>query len=184
MIPTVVISARGEERLHSGHPWIYRSDVTDARAEAGDIVLVRSGRGRPLGSALFSDRSQITLRMLAYGEVMADAVLVRRRIATAVAFREMLRIDATAYRLVHGEADLLPSLIVDRYGDHLVVQALSQGMDRLLPAVVSALADVLRPLGVLARNDPKARALEGLERARLWIVARNDTERSEHLSER
>jgi 23S rRNA (cytosine1962-C5)-methyltransferase len=163
MIPTVVISARGEERLHSGHPWIYRSDVTDARAEAGDIVLVRSGRGRPLGSALFSDRSQITLRMLAYGEVMADAALVRRRIATAVAFREMLRIDATAYRLVHGEADLLPSLIVDRYGDHLVVQALSQGMDRLLPAVVSALADVLRPLGVLARNDPKARALEGLE---------------------
>src|SRR5436305_14227028 len=143
MIPTVSISSRGEERLRSGHPWIYRTDVADARAAAGDIVQVRSARGRTLGSALFSDRSQITLRMLAYGDAVADATLVRRRIESAIAFRESLAVDATAYRLVHGEADLLPSLIVDRYGDYLVVQALSQGMDRLLPAVVSALQALL-----------------------------------------
>ena len=163
MIPTVVISARGEERLHGGHPWIYRADVADARAAAGDIVQVRSPRGQALGSALFSDRSQITLRMLTYGEAVADEALVRRRIDAAIAFRESLGIDATAYRLVHGEADLLPSLIVDRYGDHLVVQALSQGMDRLLPAIVAALTDRLHPRGVLARNDPRARLLDGLE---------------------
>jgi 23S rRNA (cytosine1962-C5)-methyltransferase len=170
MIPSVVITARGEERLRGGHPWIYRTDVADARAAAGEIVQVRGARGRPLGSALFSDRSQITLRMLTYGEVIADAALVRRRIETAIGFRETLRIDATAYRLVHGEADLLPSLIVDRYGDYLVVQALSQGMDRLLPAVVSALSDILRPRGVLARNDPRARTLEGLEQ-RVEVLA-------------
>jgi len=163
MNPVVVVSPRGEERLRSGHPWIYRADVADVRAEAGDIVQVRSARGRTLGSALFSDRSQITLRMLSHGDQAADEALVRRRIETAIAFRESLALDATAYRIVHGEADLLPSLIVDRYGDYLVVQALSQGMDRLMPAVVLALTDMLHPRGILARNDPRARVLEGLE---------------------
>jgi 23S rRNA (cytosine1962-C5)-methyltransferase len=163
MTPTAVISARGEQRLLGGHPWIYRADVADVRAAAGDIVQVRSPRGQALGSALFSDRSQITLRMLSYGESVADEALVRRRIEAAIAFRESLALDATAYRLVHGEADLLPSLIVDRYGEYVVVQALSQGMDRLLPVVVSALTDRLRPRGILARNDPRARTLDGLE---------------------
>ena len=163
MMPTVVISTRGEERLRSGHPWIYRADVADVRANAGDIVQVRNPRGRTVGSALYSDRSQITLRVLSYGEAPADEPLVRRRIESAIAFRTSLAIDATAYRLVHGEADLLPSLIVDRYGDYLVVQALSQGMDRLLPGIVSTLTDLLQPRGILARNDPRARVLEGLE---------------------
>src|SRR3954466_15367702 len=163
MIPSVVISARGEERLRGGHPWIYRADVADARAAAGDIVQVRSPRGQMLGSALFSDRSQITLRMLTYGEGIADEALVKRRINAAIDFRESLAIDATALRLVHGEADLLPSLIVDRYGDYVVVQALSQGMDRLLPMVVNMLEDLLHPRGILARNDPRARTLDGLE---------------------
>jgi 23S rRNA (cytosine1962-C5)-methyltransferase len=100
--------------------------------------------------------------MLAYGDVAADEQLLARRLDAAIAFRAALGIDATAYRLVHGEADLLPSLIVDRYADYLVVQALSQGMDRLLPTVVAALEERLRPRGILARNDPRARALEGL----------------------
>lgn len=163
MTPTVVVSARGEQRVASGHPWIYRTDVGDVHAGAGDIVSVRSARGRPIGTALFSDRSQIAIRMLTYGEAAADEALVRRRIQTAIQFRKVLAIDATAYRIVHGEADLLPSLIVDRYGDYLVVQALSQGMDRLLGIVVSALKEQLQPLGILARNDPRARLLEGLE---------------------
>jgi 23S rRNA (cytosine1962-C5)-methyltransferase len=163
MMPTVVISARGEDRLRGGHPWIYRADVADVHAAAGDIVQVRGPRGRTLGSALFSDQSQITLRMLTYGEEAADEPLLRKRIETAIAFRAWLAIDATAYRLVHGEADLLPSLVVDRYGDYLVVQTLSQGMDRLLPFVVATFSDLLHPRGILARNDPRVRTLEGLE---------------------
>src|SRR5215471_8597313 len=103
MFPVVVISARGEERLRSGHPWIYRTDVADARAAAGEIVQVRSARGRSLGSALFSDRSQITLRMLSYGDQVADDALLRERLDAAIRFRQSLSIDATAYRLVHGE---------------------------------------------------------------------------------
>jgi 23S rRNA (cytosine1962-C5)-methyltransferase len=163
MNPIVVISARGEERLRSGHPWIYRADVANVRAKAGDLVQIRGPRGRTLGAALYSDRSQIALRMLSYGDAPGDQALIRRRLEAAIAFRTSLALDATAFRLVHGEADLLPSLIVDRYGDYLVVQALSQGMDRLMPVLTSTLAELLQPRGILARNDPRARVLEGLE---------------------
>jgi 23S rRNA (cytosine1962-C5)-methyltransferase len=162
VMSTVTISARGEQRLRSGHPWIYRTDVGEVHAGAGDTVTVRTGRGRTLGQALYSDRSQIAIRMLTYGDQPADSALLRRRLDAALGFRESLAIDASAYRLVHGEADLLPSLVVDRYGDYLVVQALSQGMDRLLPDIVNALNERLRPAGILARNDPRARLLEGL----------------------
>src|SRR5438105_7124729 len=102
MIPTVVISARGEHRLRSGHLWIYRADVADARAEAGDRVVVRGPRGRTIGHALFSDRSQIALRLLAYGEEPADDAVIRRRVQSALEFRQSLQIDATAFRLIHG----------------------------------------------------------------------------------
>ena len=172
-MPSVVISARGEQRIRGGHPWIYRTDVVDVSADGGDVVSVIGPRNRRIGDALFSDRSQITLRMLTHGDAIPDDArsperakrvegLLRARIEHAIAFRESLAIDATAYRLVHGEADLLPSLIVDKYGEYLAIQALSQGIDRLVPEIVAILADLLRPKGILARNDPKVRALEGL----------------------
>jgi len=163
MIPTVTISSRGETRLRSGHPWIYRADIGDVHAAGGDRVAVRSARGQTLGHAFYSDRSQIALRMLTRGEEPADDGLIRRRIEAALAFRGTLAIDGSACRLVHGEADLLPSLIVDRYGDYLVVQTLSQGADRLLPLFVSTLQELAEPAGILARNDPRTRALEGLD---------------------
>jgi 23S rRNA (cytosine1962-C5)-methyltransferase len=161
--PTVTISTRGEQRIRNGHPWIYRSDVVRAVADAGATVAVMNGKGRLVGHALYSDRSEIALRWLAHGEEPAGPELWRDRIAQAVRFRESLAIDATAYRLVHGEADRLPSLVVDRYGDHLVLQALSQGTDRLLPQITRLLVDLLQPAGILARNDPRVRLLEGLE---------------------
>jgi len=160
---SVVISPRGEERLQSGHPWIYRGDVLEVTASAGDRVAVRNRRGRTLGHAFYSDRSQIALRMLTRGDTEADDALIERRLATAISFRAALQLDATAFRLVHGEADLLPSLIVDRYDEFLVVQALSQGADRMLPLVIRILREHLSPLGILARNDPRSRLLEGLE---------------------
>jgi len=161
--PKVVISGRGEERVRSGHPWIYRTDVADVRAAGGDTVVVHNPRGRIVGRALFSDRSQIALRMLTVGEAPAGSELWRSRLAEAIAFRRSLGIDATACRLVHGEGDLLPSLVVDQYGDYLVLQTLSQGVDRLLPAIVAQLVEQVTPAGVLARNDVRVRQLEGLD---------------------
>ncbi len=163
MHATVTVSKRGEERVASGHPWIYRTDVAAVTADAGSIVSVRNARGRVLGQALFSDRSQITLRMLTRGESPADRALLRRRLEAAIAFRHRLNVNASAFRLVHGEADLLPSLVVDRYGDYLVLQTLSQGMDALTPTIVELLNELVAPKGILARNDPRARLLEGLE---------------------
>ncbi len=163
MSGSVVISARGEQRVRSGHPWIYRTDVVDVDAEGGAIVQVIGPRRRTIGYALFSDQSQIAIRMLTRGEAAADLALLRTRLKSAFACRTALAIDATAYRLVHGEADLLPSLVVDRYGDYLVVQALSQAIDRLLPDITTMLVDLLAPAGILARNDVKVRTLEGLE---------------------
>ena len=164
MPPTVVISSRGEQRTRSGHPWVYAADIVEAHAEGGEIVEVIGPRRRTVGYALYSDRSQIPIRMLTHGEAAADAGLLRSRIQNAVRFRESLKLDATAYRLVHGEADLLPSLIVDKYGDYLVLQALSQGMDRLMPSMTRMLVELVAPTAILGRNDPKVRALEGLER--------------------
>ncbi len=162
MPPIAIVKARGEDRIRSGHPWIYQSDVASVSADPGEVVLVRGARDRDLGHALFSDQSQITLRMISLDARPIDRAFWRQRLETAIRFRESLAIDATAYRLVHGEADLLPSLIVDRYADYLVVQALSQGMDSLMPTIVPLLVELTGARGVLARNDPKVRLLEGL----------------------
>jgi 23S rRNA (cytosine1962-C5)-methyltransferase len=164
MDSTITISQRGEERIRNGHFWIYRSDIAGGDAAAGQIVRVVGPRGRYLARALFSDRSQITLRVLTEHDVPIDRAFWRSRLEQAIRFRRLLDIDASAYRVVHGEGDLLPSLIVDRYGDYLVVQALSQGMDRLLPQLVELMVELGEPAGILARNDPRVRLLEGLER--------------------
>jgi 23S rRNA (cytosine1962-C5)-methyltransferase len=163
MQPTVVVTGRAEERIQAGHLWIYKSDVLQVQAAPGDTVTVLSARRRPVGQALYSDRSQISLRLLSHDAEPADAALWRRRIESAIAFRQSLAIDATAYRLVHAEGDLLPSLIVDRYGDYLVLQSLSQGVERQLTMITAILVDLLGPRGILARNDVKVRSLEGLE---------------------
>lgn len=169
MNPTVTVSKRGEERVRRGHPWVYRSDVVAATdAGAADIVRVVSGAGRQrrLGWALYSDRSEIAIRMLSRTDDPIDDAFWRGRLEQAIAYRAALEIESTdtdAYRLVHGEGDLLPSLIVDRYGDCLVLQALSQATDRLQPIFVQHLVALAQPRGILARNDPRVRLLEGLE---------------------
>jgi len=161
---TVHLSHRGEQRLRRGHPWIYRSDLARADAAAGDLVEVIGPRERRLGSALYSDRSQIALRMVTRGDESTGPELWRWRLDQAVRFRGSLDLDASAYRVVHGEGDLLPGLVVDRYDRWLVVQALVQGIDRRLPELAALLVEHLQPEGILARNDARVRLLEGLER--------------------
>ena len=160
---TVTITTKGEGRIADGHPWVYRSDVVQVAAERGQIVLVTSRRKAPLGYAVYSDRSEIALRMLTRSGDAPTLETFRRRIDAAAAYRESLHIDATAYRVIHGEADRLPGLVVDRYGDYLVLQALVQAADRMLPDLTQLLVERLKPAGILARNDPRVRLLEGLE---------------------
>jgi 23S rRNA (cytosine1962-C5)-methyltransferase len=160
---TIHLKSRGESRVRNGHPWVYRSDVARVDAEPGAIVQVLGARDLPVGYALYSDRSEIAVRMLTRGRQVPDAGWWRDRIHDAVSYRESLRIDATAYRVIHGEADRLPGFVVDRYGEYLVLQALVQGIDRLLPDLTRGLVERLHPAGILARNDPRVRLLEGLE---------------------
>jgi len=159
----VRISPKGEARVQRGHPWVFRSDVTRAeRVEPGSVVRVEGPRGQPLGFAFFSSRSEIRLRMLSREEALPEDWL-KERLAAAIRWRETVAAGAAACRLVHGEGDGLPSLIVDRYGDVLVVQTLSQATERAKGNIVTALQELLKPAGILERNDPKVRRLEGLE---------------------
>jgi 23S rRNA (cytosine1962-C5)-methyltransferase len=159
----VVVSRKGQARVERGHPWVFRSDVVkDGGATAGAIVRVAGVRGEPLGFALWSQRSEIRLRMLERGEALAPSFL-RDRIERALRWRATVAAGAEAYRVVHGEGDGLPSLVVDRYGDYLSVQTLSQGTERAKPQIVDALVELLKPRGIVERNDPKVRTLEGLE---------------------
>jgi 23S rRNA (cytosine1962-C5)-methyltransferase len=159
---TVTISKRGVERLASGHSWIYRSDViTPVGVEAG-VVRLRDQKNRFWGQALYSSQSQIALRFLTREERACDAVFFAERIRAAAVFRQQVAAGAQAYRLVASEGDLLPSLIVDRYGDCLVIQTLSQGMDRLKSTIVEILQKEFAPRSIIERNDVAVRNLEGL----------------------
>ena len=159
----VTVNKKGEVRIERGHPWVFRSDVVrENGVTPGAVVQVMGARDRPLGFAFYSSRSEIRLRMVAHGASLPDDFL-RARLRAAILWRETVASGADAYRLVHGEGDGIPSLIVDRYGEYLVVQTLSQGTEARKAEIVSALVEELKPKGILARNDPKVRALEGLE---------------------
>lgn len=156
------ISRKGADRLQSGHPWIFRSDVTNTeQATAGSTVRVLDHRGQFLGQAHYSSSSQIALRMMTRSMNPID---IDARIAVAQQFREEVVTDSDAYRVVHGEADFLPGLIVERYGDSFVLQALDQAMDAATPEIVAALQSQFAPVSIVARNDAAVRSLEELPR--------------------
>jgi 23S rRNA (cytosine1962-C5)-methyltransferase len=157
-----VVSRRAATRWLRGHPWIYRSDVVKApNTPAGD-VRVEDEQGRLLGTALWSPTSQISLRMLSRDHREIDASFWREKIDAAVSYRDSLALDGNAFRIVHGEADGMPSLVVDRYGDYLVAQFLSAGLERFRADIVAALIDRVQPKGLLARNDVAVRTHEQL----------------------
>lgn len=161
--PEVVISQHGAGRLLSGHLWVYRSDIHRAEAEAGDVVRVLDERGRFFGRGFFSDRSEICLRVIAREDAQVDRTFLAERIARAGRLRQPMTDGSQAYRLFYAESDQIPSLIIDRYGDYLVIQTLSQATDMRKQMFVDILVELFSPLGILERNDPKVRQLEGLE---------------------
>jgi len=159
----VRVNRKAAGRLASGHPWIFSSDVADRNgAQPGEAVKVADFRGRPLGTAHYSSASQIALRMLSLRveEIGRDFYL--RRLRAAEEHRRAVVRHTDAYRVVHGEADLLPALIVDRYGEYLVMQTLDQGMDAAKSEIASCLGEIFQPRGMVARNDAPVRSKEQL----------------------
>jgi len=159
------VNIKGARRWASGHPWIYRTDVTERPSVQAGAVRVEDNRQRPLGWALWSPQSEISLRLIDPDpEARIDGEWWHRRIAAAAARRESIAADTNAFRLTHGEGDSLPSLVCDRYDRWLVVQLMSAGLERFRGEIVSALREIVRPAGILARNDVPLRGKEGLAR--------------------
>jgi 23S rRNA (cytosine1962-C5)-methyltransferase len=160
---TVCVNRKAAGRIASGHPWIFASDVLDrGQAAGGDAVLVIDPGGKPLGTAHYSDSSQISLRLLSDRAETIDRAFYLRRITDAEAYRKRVVKDSTAYRLVHGEADQLPGLVIDRYGEYFTMQTLDQGMDRAKLELLSTLEELFAPRGVVERNDVPVRKREAL----------------------
>jgi len=159
----VKVNRKAANRIASGHPWIFSSDVVERDdAAPGAVVKVIDPQRRALGMAHYSSTSQICLRLLAREIQEIGPEFFARRIAEANDHRRNVVHDTDAYRVVHGEGDRLPALIVDRYGDYLVMQTLDQGMEAAKDWIVAALVDSFSPRGIVARNDVAVRQLEQL----------------------
>ncbi len=160
----ITVTKRGATRVRQGHLWIYRSDVVNTgNAEGGSVVSVHDPHGNLVGQALFSDSSEISLRLLTLIDEPIDREWWRKRILEAAARRKPIGPETNAYRLVYSEGDLLSSLIIDRYDDVFVLQTLSQGTEAIKPMFVELLVEDFAPRAVIERNDVRVRALEGLE---------------------
>ncbi len=164
---TVVLSKRAMERLAQGHVWIYRSDIAAPDALAGgEIVRLTDERGWFAGKAFYGSISQIAVRLLTREDEPVDEEFFVRRLSQAIALRDLTFPDPSrqrACRLVHGEADLLPGLIVDRYADCLSVQTLIEATDARRDLFADLLQRLFAPRAIVERNDVRVRAHEGLE---------------------
>jgi 23S rRNA (cytosine1962-C5)-methyltransferase len=159
----VDLTGRGTARWLAGHPWIFRSDLaTRDGPPAGAVVSVHGDRGQSLGQAFWSARSKIALRRLTTGDAPVDDDLFRRRIEGAIRLRGVLLPGENACRLVHGDADGLPGLVVDRYGDYLSIQLLIPGMESRRELIIRSLVDLTGCRGIMNRSATTARELEGL----------------------
>jgi 23S rRNA (cytosine1962-C5)-methyltransferase len=188
ILPVIALSARGAARLKSGHPWVYRSDITASpELQPGATVQVLDPRGKFQGTALYSSSSQIAIRMIAgtKEEVPDLPQLITERIRAAIVYRKKYVDNTDAYRIAFSEADFLPGLIIDRYNDVLSLQILTQAMDAepVRGAIIETLVEELKPAGIVERVDPRIRDLEQLparESGLLWgkksstIIAMNN----------
>jgi 23S rRNA (cytosine1962-C5)-methyltransferase len=170
-----------ERRLLAGHAWVYSNEVDTAATPLKELapgapVEIIAQRGRWLGHGYANPHSLICARLVSrrHAEPLGSALLVQR-IRTALDLRARL-FAQPFYRLVHGEGDGLPGLVVDRYGDLLAVQLTTAGMERLRPQVIAALEQVLRPTHIVLRNDTPMRALEGLDQGIEWVLGQDPGE--------
>jgi 23S rRNA (cytosine1962-C5)-methyltransferase len=162
-VPNVVITRRGTERWQEGHPWIYRADLaTEPPLQGGEVVRVLDARGWFLGKAFYAKASKIALRCLTLEDEPVDRAFFARRIAQADALRKRIDPSQSTYRAIHADADLLPGLVVDRFGDVLSAQFLVKATDDRRELFADLLVEHFGARGVMDRSDVGVRALEGL----------------------
>ena len=172
-----VILAKGrEKRVEYGHPWVYRSDISDAEpgAAPGDIVDIYSSRNTFLARALYNPGSQIALRILTYEHEEINSDFFYKRIGAAWEYRKKVA-DINSCRVVFSESDFLPALIVDKFSDVLVLQTSALGIERYKEQLADILVDIIKPAGIYERNDIKVRELEGLEQKTGFLRGSFDT---------
>ena len=152
-------------RILHGHDWVYATEILKAFGGPvdGEVVSLKDGRDHLLGTAIYNSKSQIVARRISRQRQDLDLDFFQRRITQAVRYRERLRLDPRLGRLVWSESDGLPGVIVDRYGDHLVLQTLTLAMDRRRETIVEALGTLLQPRSIVERNDAPIRKAEGME---------------------
>ncbi|MDR7434432.1 MAG: class I SAM-dependent rRNA methyltransferase [Armatimonadota bacterium] len=174
---TVFLRRGKEKRLLSGHLWVYEGEIEQIQGEVGEgeVVDVRTAAGKFVGRGTYTSRSKIAVRLLTHRQEEIDEEFFRRRLADAVAYRRQLSIDATGYRLVYSEGDFLPGLIVDRYGEVLVLQTTTVGMEVRKPLIVQLLDDLLNPRYIYERNDLNVRKLEGLPSVKGFLRGEGET---------
>ncbi len=172
----IVLRAGKERSLAKRHPWVFESSIARGGGDSGETVRVEAADGQFLAWAAFSPKSQIRLRAWSFDEAeRIDAAFFTRRIAQAVAMRQRLAIASDAWRLIHGEADGLPGLIVDRYGDTLVAQFGSAGAERWKAVIADALLAETGLSRLYERSDAQAREWEGLPVQTGWLRGSGDT---------
>ncbi|AIQ76007.1 class I SAM-dependent rRNA methyltransferase [Paenibacillus odorifer] len=165
-MPSVILERNRKKRLEQGHPWVYAGEVAsvEGNPETGGLVDVLNHQGRFLAVGYYNPASQIRVRIVSQGPLaIMDTAFFAERFANCLQHRNRFLPGADAYRLVYGEADFLPGLIVDRFGDILVVQLLTLGMDKRRAEIVEALVQVMAPRGIYERSDVSVRELEGME---------------------
>lgn len=167
-LPTVILRAGEDRRVRAGHPWAFSNEILmDADAKAipvGSLATLRAPGGEPLALVTFNPHSLIAARVLSTNpEAHVDALFLGRRLAQAAALRDRL-VGVPYYRLIHAEADGLPGVIIDRFGDAFVVQVNTAGMDALTPVLLEALEAEFSATTIVLKNDSPVRELEGLKR--------------------
>ena len=160
---TAILQPGKEKRVFTRHPWIFRSDIDRVEGDTvpGDVVDVRSSRGKFLARAFYNPKSQIALRIMTYRQEPVDREMIFLRVHEAVSYRRSFA-DLRSCRMIFAESDRLPALIVDSFGPVMVMQSLAMGMERFKGDVVDALVEELHPEGIWERNDVPVRELEGL----------------------
>ncbi|GAW29983.1 class I SAM-dependent rRNA methyltransferase [Carboxydocella sp. ULO1] len=164
MYPTLTLAPGRQKRLSTGHPWVYATEIAsvDPRIEPGSIVDVVDFRGRFIGRGYYNPRSQIAVRLLTRKDETIDREFFRQKLLYCLKHRQKVMPEATSYRLVFGEADFLPGLIIDKFEDYLVMQVLTLGMEKQKQLLTELLVELLQPRAIYERNDVNVRELEGL----------------------